>query len=297
MKASVLITGSTGMLGQAAVSLLGNRGLGLSHEALDIADADAVSQAFTRFQPQVVFNCAASTNVDLCQTDHTYADSGNVTGPANLAMAARASGALMVHVSTDFVFDGEKGAPYTEHDEPRPLNYYGASKLEGERRVLSACPAALVVRTSWSYGPGGVNFPGRVIHWATEGRRLRAAQDQIGSPTYTPFLARGILQLLEAGAVGVVHLAGAGQSSRFEVAEATLQSAGRKGEVERAHAIDFPARAPRPRNTALDCSLAASLGVSLPPWREGINAYVGTRQDRPSDPAVSAPHQTPTSTP
>lgn len=293
MKDRILITGCTGMLGRAAVSLLGSRGVGLSQEELDIADAGAVSRAFARFRPQVVFNCAASTNVDLCQTDHAYAQSGNVMGPANLAAAARASGALMVHVSTDFVFDGEKGAPYTERDEPRPLNYYGASKLEGERRVLSACPAALVVRTSWSYGPGGVNFPGKVLDWAEEGRRLRAAEDQIGSPTYTPFLARGILQLLEAGAGGVVHLAGAGQASRFEVAVATLYKAELEVEVKSARAIDFPAPAPRPRNTALECSLAASLGVSLPPWREGISAYVDGRRGTASDPVASVPNPQP----
>lgn len=289
MKACILVTGSTGMLGRAAVSLLGGRGVGLSQEELDIADADAVSRAFARLRPQVVFNCAASTNVDLCETDHAYAESANVAGPANLATAASAYGAVMVHVSTDFVFDGEKGAPYTERDEPHPLNYYGASKLEGELRVLSACPSALVVRTSWSFGPGGVSFPSKVLEWAKEGRRLRAADDQMGSPTYTPFLARGILQLLEAGAQGVFHLAGSGQASRFELAEATLQAAGLKVEAERARAADFPAPAPRPRNTTLNCSLAVSLGVSLPPWREGIRAHVAGQPDAVSPAADPTP--------
>lgn len=274
MKPTFLITGATGMLGTAVAALLGESCVALGQDELDITDTAGIAAVLDRFRPDVILNCAAATDVDLCETDHDYADAANMLGPANLARAARAAGKGLVHVSTDFVFDGKKKGPYREEDAPRPLNYYGSSKLEGEREVMRLCPQALVVRTSWSFGPGSANFPAKVLGWAREGRALLAADDQFGSPTYTPHLARGIMGLLRANASGLFHLAGVGTASRFQLAQATLRAAGLEVEVKRGRAADFPAPAARPLNSALDCSRAASLGVALPPWREGLRAYL-----------------------
>lgn len=277
---TVLVAGSGGMLGRAVASLLGARAVLLTRALLDISDRGAVAAALDRVRPSVVLNCAAATDVDRCETDHAYADTANTEGPQILAGACATRGVGLVHVSTDFVFDGNKDAPYTEEDRPNPLSYYGLSKLLGEEAVLAAAPHlpwVLVVRTSWVFGQGGTvtnNFPTKVLEWAGRYGKLRIAHDQWGSPTYAPFLAEGIVGLLAAGAKGVYHLAGMGCASRLDFAREVVATAGLDVEIEAARAVEFPVPAARPSQSCLDCSRAAALGVGLPPWREGVRRYV-----------------------
>ena len=222
----------------------------------------------------MIVNCAAATDVDRCETDHDYADRGNTVSAKYAAEAAAAVGARFLHVSTDFVFAGDKGEPYRETDAPAPLSHYGRSKLEGERAVRLAAPDALVVRTSWLYGQGGNHFPGKVLQWAQGGGPLRVVDDQMGSPTYAEDLAACLRTLAEhSNASGLFHLGGSGCVTRFEWARETFALAGLKVEVLPASSADFPLPAPRPANSCLDCSKAAGLGVELPPWRDGLARY------------------------
>ncbi|MBE0475715.1 MAG: dTDP-4-dehydrorhamnose reductase [Coriobacteriia bacterium] len=273
----VLVAGAGGSLGRAVTRLLGGRAVPLTHAELEVGDTLAVALAFAEARPSLVVNCVAATDVDRCETDAAYREAGNVVGPANLARAAAEAGCGLVHVSTDFVFDGEKGAAYTEEDEPRPLNAYGESKLAGEREVLASGAEVLVVRSSWVYGDGRSGFPAKVLAWSEESDRLRVAADRWGSPTFAEDLATGLLGLWEAGGRGLFHLAGEGCASRFDLATATLGAAGRGTEAEPAGAGEFPLRAARPRATCLDCSRAAAHGVRLPEWRDGLMRWAAKR--------------------
>ena len=277
-RAVVLVLGSKGMLGTACLRTFGHEAVGCDLDDFDIADSSAARAAIARLQPRLIVNCAAATDVDRCELDHEYADRANALGPKNVAQAAAEVGARLVHVSTDFVFAGDKGRPYAETDTPDPVNHYGRSKLEGERGALTALPDALIVRTSWLYGHGGKHFPGNVIKWAAGGGPLRIVDDQVGSPTYAEDLAAAIRALAERTATGLFHLGGTGCASRFEWASETVALADLGVQVLPASSSEFPLPAPRPANTCLDCSKAAGLGVRLPPWRDGLARYIGSRQ-------------------
>ncbi len=185
----------------------------------------------------------------------------------------------MVHISTDFVFDGAKGESYVETDAPAPLSHYGLSKLRGEEAVLSALPGALIVRTSWLYGAGGAHFPAKVLSWAASATEIRVVDDQFGSPTYAEDLADALRALAETGAHGIYHLGGAGCVSRAGWAREILALAGKQVEVLPAATSDFPLPAARPPHSCLDCSKAAGLGVELPPWQDGLARYIRSCQD------------------
>lgn len=280
-KGLVLITGARGMVGRALVQNLGASAVSLGHAELDISDQRAAAAALDRVDPEMLINCAAATDVDRCETDHAYAEKANMEGPRILAEVCAARGIGFVHASTDYVFDGNKVTAYVEGDRPNPVNYYGWSKLQGEEAVLTMAPdlpVCLIVRTSWVYGPGGAdaaNFPARVLDWAGRSNRLRIACDQWGSPTFAPFLARGIMELLATGAEGVYHLAGDGCASRLEFAQEVIAASRLDVVVEPAQAAEFAVPAPRPTRSCLDCSRAAALGVRLPSWKEGVASYVG----------------------
>ena len=189
---SVLILGCRGMLGSACLRVFGVEAVGCDYAEFDIADREQVLAEVTRLHPDLIVNCAAATDVDRCEHNHDYADAANAVGPGFVAEAAATVGARLVHISTDFVFDGLKGGPYQETDTPDPLNHYGSSKLEGERAVLAALPNALIVRTSWLYGHGGAHFPAKVLAWAAGREEIRVADDQFGSPTHAADFAHGI---------------------------------------------------------------------------------------------------------
>ena len=262
------------MLGSACLRAFGTEAVGCDYSEFDVTDRAQVMDHIARLRPGLIVNCAAATDVDRCEGDHDYADGANARAPGYVAEAAATVAARLIHLSTDFVFDGRKGAPYRETDAPRPVNYYGRSKLDGERAVSTALPEALIVRTSWLYGAGGMHFPGKVLGWAAGRAEIRVAADQFGSPTYAGDLAEALRALAQRDARGIFHLAGDGCASRFELARETLALAGQKVRVVGVSASEFPLPALRPLNTCLDCSKAAAEGVRLPAWRDGLARYL-----------------------
>jgi dTDP-4-dehydrorhamnose reductase len=272
-----LVAGAAGKLGRALKALLPDA-LARDHQEWDVADAAAtrrVLEGFAREGGRTVWNAAAWTAVEAAEDNPDAAARANVEGPRLLGRECARLGLGLVHVSTDFVFDGAQQAPYTEQDPPHPLGVYGQTKLDGEKAVLDEMPSALVVRTSWVFGAGWRHFPGRILELARRDGRIRAVEDEFGSPTYAPHLAQGLLGLVQVGAQGLFHLAGQGRASRLELARATLALAGMGSvPVEPCPASSFPSRVRRPANSALDCARAASLGVVLPPWREGVAAWL-----------------------
>lgn len=279
-----LIAGAGGMLGTALQRVLAQRGIAFEAPAeseFDITDEAGVRErvaAFSAAHPEgVLVNAAAYTNVERAEDDRERAYLVNETGPRLLAAAARDAGIRFVHVSTDFVFDGTKTGPYSESDDPSPLSVYGASKLAGERAVAAEMPAALIVRTAWVFGPGGVNFPTKILELASRLPELSVVTDEHGSPTYTLDLAEGILGLVDGCASGVFHLAGSGSCSRYEMALEIVRLAGIDTPVKPTTADAFPSKAPRPANSILDCSKAASFGVRMPEWRDALARFMAER--------------------
>jgi dTDP-4-dehydrorhamnose reductase len=292
------------MLGTALVRVAPRRGHELvtyTEAQLDITNRAAVQAAVAAFAAAtrgrglgevaeaaaagVVVNAAAYTDVERAEDEVKRAYLVNERAAGWLAEAARAEGLDFVHVSTDFVFDGTKSEPYVETDEPRPLSVYGASKLAGERAVFGAHPTALVIRTAWSFGAAGTNFPVKILQHAQAlkgaggaGDVLRVVADEFGSPTYTADLAEGMLTLLASGATGLFHLTGGGSCSRYELAVETLRLAGFRvpGDVsvEPVGSSSFPTKAKRPLRAVLDCGKAAESGVRLPEWRDGLARFL-----------------------
>lgn len=283
-----LIAGSGGMLGTALKRALTEKGaeyLAPTEREFDITSVSDIGRQLESLSQRcdqagkgargVLLNAAAYTNVERAEDEPDVAERVNAVAPGLLAAACREAGVSLVHVSTDFVFDGRKTGPYREDDTTNPLSVYGATKLAGERAVLGELPDALVVRTAWVFGPGGANFPVKILAAARERDSLTVVTDEIGSPTYTLHLAEGILGLLDRDADGLFHLAGAGSCSRFELAKETLRLVGLEGvSVEAALSDAFPTKAERPRNSVLDCGKAEALGVSMPGWRDGLHAFL-----------------------
>lgn len=289
----IAITGASGLLGTALKDLCERRHLSLqvyAHGDLDITDEHAVDRALAKLAVStgsatsrgsgLVINAAAYTDVDAAEHDEQRAFTVNATGAAIIATAAARYDFDLIHVSTDYVFDGAKGAPYLETDEPHPLNVYGRTKLAGEQAVAAAHPAALIVRTSWLYGPGSTDFPSKIAALArqalteTSSPRVEIVADQVGSPTAVADLAWGLLELYKRRARGLFHLAGRGSCSRYELAREVLAAAELRVEVVVAENVGSPTRAVRPRYSVLDCAKARALGVELPPWRESLRKYV-----------------------
>lgn len=276
----MLVFGCAGMLGTALVALGHERGAdvtGYGHADVDVSDVRAVASAVERFAEGgdgIVLNAAAYNDVERAESEVGRAFAVNGEGPAGMASAAREHGLRFVHVSTDYVFDGEHTIPYVEEDAPNPLSAYGRSKLEGERGVAAAYPEALVVRTSWVFGEDGNCFPAKVLARARQGAEMRMVRDETSRPTYATHLAEGILGLSDAGAEGLFHLAGSGWCSRFDFAEEILRQAGIHVTLRPVSASEFPTVAGRPTWSVLDCGKAEGLGVALPIWQEGVAAYL-----------------------
>jgi dTDP-4-dehydrorhamnose reductase len=279
------VTGAGGQLGSALVAALARRGAraaGFSASELDVADAAAVRDALTQLRPAWLLNAAAYTDVDGCERDPVRAKTVNAQAPAVLAELCRGAGARLLHVSTDYVFDGRGQRPLREDDPVAPLSEYGRSKLAGERAVLAASLDATVVRTSWVFGRGknfiaSIRARAAAIQSDPSLGPLRVVDDQIGSPTYASDLAEGILALLERGGCGLYHLANRGAASRLELARFVLDAAGHADlEIVPVKTADYPLPAQRPLYTALDCGRAEQLGAVLRPWQEAVAAYVAS---------------------
>jgi dTDP-4-dehydrorhamnose reductase len=253
---------------------------GVAAVGVDLADAAAVTRLFAEHGPfSGVIHAAAFTAVDAAEQREEEARRVNETATRVLAEACARAGVPLVVVSTDFVFDGEARRPYREDDPPRPLSAYGRTKLAGERAALAAHPdGTRVVRTQWLYGPRGKHFPGTMLALAKERGALRVVDDQVGSPTSTLELAPALWDVLLEGEPGIYHAACDGACSWFELACATLESAGVEGvAVEPCTTAEFPRPAHRPAYSVLDCSrLTALRRRPLAGWREALMTYLGT---------------------
>jgi dTDP-4-dehydrorhamnose reductase len=268
----ILITGGEGQLGRALARRAGDYSVTtMGRAALDVTDW-AAAAAIAAAKPDLVVNAAAMTDVDGCEDDPDRAFAVNALGARNVALGAARVGADLVHVSTDYVFDGTKGEPYWEFDSPRPISVYGASKLASERLVAAAYRRVYVVRAAWLYGLAGRSFVTGILTLARQEPELAVVHNQVGSPTFCDDLADGILALAGTGAYGTYHLAGEGACSRFEFARAILDEAGQDDYPLRA--IDhFERPAQPPAYAPLRNFAAAQLGIRLPPWRDGLRRF------------------------
>lgn len=269
----ILITGAGGQLGTDLGEMLAAFELHpLGHGALDVSDENAVNDAVRGIKPRWIINAAAYNDVDGAEQDAERAFAVNGAGPGFLADAAGLVGASLIHISTDYVFDGTKGSPYVEEDRPNPLSVYGRSKLEGERRVLNSTAASSVLRTAWLYGVHGKNFVKAIQKAARKGGPLRVVADQVGSPTWTWHLAGAIRNLIASEARGLFHVVNAGHCSRFEFAQAIVQGS---VEVLPISSAEAARPAPRPANSALSSRRwpAANL-PPLPDWRSALDEYL-----------------------
>ena len=276
----LLITGSKGQLGTELVRQAAGHTLhAVDHDALDITNAAAVQQVFTSFKPDVVINAAAYTAVDRAETDREAAFAVNRDGPANLAEACAQMDIPLVHVSTDYVFDGSKVGAYTEDDPVAPLGVYGESKLAGEDAVREHCPKHLIFRTSWVFSAHGNNFVKTMLRLAADREQMGVVTDQFGKPTSAGELARVILAVLPKmeGKWGTYHLAQPEVTSWHGFASAIFEEARVQGvtlKVSTLNAIeskDYPTPAKRPANSELGCSkLEETFGSHIRPWRESL---------------------------
>jgi dTDP-4-dehydrorhamnose reductase len=268
-----LITGAAGMLGQDLQAALDGRAVtALSRNELDITDPDAVSAAVS--EHDVVVNCAAYTKVDDAETHEDLAYAINATGAANLARAAADGGAILVQVSTDYVFDGTATAPYPEDAPRHPVSAYGRTKAAGEQRALDLNPdGTLIVRAAWLYGAHGPNFAKTMVRLASDHDTVSVVDDQIGQPTWTLDLAHQIVALLDAGApAGVYHATNSGRASWFDFAQAIFREAGLDpARVKPTDSAQFVRPAPRPAFSVLGHDAWGRIGVEpLRHWREAL---------------------------
>jgi dTDP-4-dehydrorhamnose reductase len=281
----VLVTGARGLLGTAlgprlAASAPRPQDLVLTDlEDLDVTDGPAVARAIAGLPPRTILHLAAWTDVDGAERHRDEARRVNVLGTEHAARAAAKAGALLVLVSTDFVFDGTKDGPYTEEDSVSPHSWYGRTKAEAEAAARALAPDHLLIRTAWLYGAGGRNFVDTILAKARRGERLRVVADQVGCPTWTQDLARGLLALVQAGARGTFHVAAGGAASRRDLAEEAVRAAGLEVRVEAIRTADLPGGiAPRPARVVLSTDkFAGTVGWRLPDWRESVRAYVAPR--------------------
>ncbi|MBL7065116.1 MAG: dTDP-4-dehydrorhamnose reductase [Anaerolineae bacterium] len=274
----IFITGHKGQLGRALYAALAEHILtGCDLPELDITDREAIGAAIAGFAPDVVIHTAAWTDVDGCARDPDQAYRANAMGTQNVALACAASGAAMVYVSTNEVFDGAATEPYREWDPPHPINPYARSKAAGEWFVCHLLTRFYIARTAWLYAPGGRNFsnPHRIIQLADERGALKVVSDEIGNPTYAPDLARAIAALIQTGAYGVYHLVNAGYCSRYEYVRRVLQLAGREHiSIEPISPDDFERPSTPPRFAPLANTAAAALGIELRPWEEAVEKFL-----------------------
>jgi len=267
-----LITGARGLLGQELSSILPGAAA-CDHASLDVTDESRVWRVLTNRKFDVVFHCAAMTDVDACESDPARARLVNAVGSRNVASTCASLGIYLVAISTDYVFDGKSERELREDAVPKPASIYGKTKLEGEIAVRDIHPAAAVVRTSWLYGHWRPTFTDRVLVKGAAGEQMSISHDQVSSPTSVMDLAPALVRLATRRSEGIFHLVNEGHTSRDDWARTVLSDAGL--DTTLVHAVNnYPAPARRPHYSALTNIRARGLGIVLPPWRESVQAYV-----------------------
>jgi dTDP-4-dehydrorhamnose reductase len=276
----ILVTGAAGLVGRALVehcSASGDDVLAYDHRDLDVGDTAAVQTAIGDRRLDAIINCAAWTDVDGCERDPDKAQRVNSLGPENLARAARDANAVLITISTDYVFDGAKEGFYTQRDQPSPISVYGRYKLEGERRAQEAHARTIVVRSGYIFGPGGKNFLSNVVSRAERGETLKAIADYWGTPTYGDDLAVRLRELAIRDLPGIYHVVNSGDGASFETfSREALRLAGLDDadlEVVQGDSLGRPA--PRPHNSRLKCLVSDAIGLPpLRPWQDALAHFI-----------------------
>ena len=278
----ILVVGAQGMLGQDLVEILSSSyevtGWDLSN--LDITRSKETRDKVGRLQPRVIVNCAAFTDVDGCESRADLAFAVNSDGVRNLALAASAVHARLIHLSTDYVFDGASQRPYKPEDPPSPLNIYGRSKLQGEDFLRDSAGDHLIVRTAWLYGLRGKNFVEAILRQAEAGKELRVVDDQRGSPTFTRDLSLAIRDLLSVEESGIFHVTNSGSCTWYEFAQEVLKQKRMMAiKVHPISAEELGRPAKRPVFSVLDCTrYEKRIGKTLRPWKDGLRDYLQLRE-------------------
>jgi dTDP-4-dehydrorhamnose reductase len=283
----IVVVGANGQLGSdlvAAFSEAGDSVAGLTHAEIDIADLQSVTTALEGNQPEVVVNTAAMHHVENCEREPEKAFAVNGIGSRNLATVSRDLGAALMHVSTDYVFDGAKGSPYLEEDNPRPLNVYGITKLAGEHFVRATTPKHFVVRTSGLYGKspcrakGGLNFIELMLKLAKERGEVKVVDSEVVSPTSTAELAQQLVRLSHSDCYGLYHATAEGSCSWYEYAREIFALTGTSVRLKIAGPDEFPAKVPRPKYSVLENGALKKQGLNVfKPWQDALRIYLGDR--------------------
>lgn len=296
----VAVIGADGQLGSDIVSAFSRAGdavIGLTHADIEVSDRKSVTMALQGSHLNAIVNTAAMHHVERCEQEPAKAYAVNAMGARNLALAANELGALLIHVSTDYVFDGRKCTPYTEMDIPLPLNVYGNTKLAGEHFIRSLAGKHQVVRTSGLYGKqpcrakGGLNFVERMLELATQKGRVRVVNDELVTPTFTAELAEQIVGLSRSDCNGVFHATAEGGCSWFEFAREIFSITGTRVDLEIASPGEFPAKVPRPKYSVLENLALKDLGLNhFRSWQEGLRRYLEIpERTRHGTPATTTP--------
>ena len=273
----ILITGSNGMLGHDLIEALkDNHELVLTtSRTLDITDKEQVFDFISQNKPDIVINSAAYTDVDGCEENQDLAYSINGEGVKNLAFACREADSALLHISTDYIFNGENTRPWVEDDEIGPISVYGKSKLKGEQAILEILDKFFIVRTAWLYGVNGRNFPKTMLELAENHSQITVVYDEVGTPTYTPDLANAISQLIETEHYGIYHITNSGSCSWCEFARYIFEVAGKDVEVIPVTAAQFARPAPRPHYSVLENRNWIEKGFEpLRSYKEAIKEYI-----------------------
>ncbi len=274
----VLVTGANGMLGQVLCPVFEDNGLYVipaGHKELDVTNYKTAKAAIENIMPQIIIHLAAYTNVDKAEEEFETAIKINKNGTKNIAKISKEINAIMVYISTDYVFDGEKNTPYTPADTPNPLNKYGLSKLEGEKAVQENTDKYYIVRTSWLYGPDnrpqGKNFVDTMLNLAQKNDEIKVVEDETGSPTYTIDLAMGILGII-GKPFGIYHISNEGETSRFNFAKEIFKLAGLNPELTPIQSKEYMTKAKRPKYSSLQNS------IPIRHWAEALKGYIDYKE-------------------
>lgn len=264
------------MLGKAACGLFSTHYdvFPFDMDDFDIRDDKELRSRISDIKPRLTLNCAAYTNVDGCEKNRDLAFEVNGFAPGVIASVCREFSVYFIHFGTDYIFSGEKSSEYTEEDEPEPLSVYGRSKLEGEKRVLSAGGNSLIARTSWLYGPFGKNFIASIIEAAKEKGEISVVNDQVGRPTFTYDLLKCVEWLADKKVTGVIHACNSGRCSWFDFASAAIRFKGIAANVRAITSEKLNRPAKRPKNSVLSITKLASMGYRIRPWEDALKEYI-----------------------
>ena len=271
----VTLFGATGLLGRDLVqSLHGEQLTALSSQDADLRDLERVSQLVSDSQPDCIILSAAYTDVDGCESNPGHALSVNCEGAVHVAQAARQTSSRLLFLSTDYVFDGAKGAPYETGDQRNPINVYGQTKARAELRLLDILPEVCIVRTSWLFGHGGKCFPATILTLASTRPEISVVNDQRGSPTFTRDLASVLVELCRKEASGIVHATNSGNCTWYEFAKEIVASAGLRTKVKAVTTAEFPRPARRPAYSVLSPASLHAYGIQMPEWKDALGRYL-----------------------